>query len=173
MRFTKREIQIFYVCLFLFLLFILDRLVFRHLATRLSALRQEIQVTETKLARGLRSQRQKDVIVKEYKTFENYLKLKGSDEENVSAILREIEKLSREAGISLSDIKPKSSNSRVLYSEYTVEVRTDASLRDLINFLYRLNDSNLLLRVDKLSATLADEKSDLLKIILVLSGIAL
>ena len=173
MKFTKREIQIFYLCLSLLLLFILDRLVFKPLANRLLALRQEIQVTQTRLARGLRAQGQKDVIVKEYKGLENYLQLKGSDEENVSAILREIEKLSREAGLSLSDVKPKSTNNRGLYKEYTVEVRSDASLRVLVNFLYRLNDSNILLRVDKLSSSLADENSDLLKINLVLSGIAL
>src|SRR4030042_1172714 len=173
MKFTKREIMIFYAGLFLILIFILDRSVFRHLANRLSELRQEILTTETRLARGLRAERQKDAIIKDYKTFENYLKLRGSDEEIVSAFLREIEKLSRDCGMSLSDIKPKSVNSKGIYKEYGIEVRSDATLKDLVNFLYRLNDSNLLLRVDKLSMTLADEKSNTLKITMVLSGIAL
>jgi Tfp pilus assembly protein PilO len=173
MKLTKRESTIFYISLSLLLFFILERLVFRQLANRLSSLSQEIQATETKLARGLRAQRQKDAILKEYKTFEDFLKLNGSDEEIVSAFLREIEKLSRDAGISITDIKPRSTKRVGLYKEYIIEVRLDATFKDLVKFLYRLNDSNFLIRVDKLSLNLTDEKSEILKISMVINGIAL
>ena len=173
MKFTRREIQVFYFCVSLLLLFILDRLIFRPLAGKITSLVQEIHATEAKLARGLRTERQKDLILKQYGAYEDYLKLKGSDEEIVSAFLSEIERLSRDAGISVSDIKPRGTKELGLYKEYTIEVRCDASLKDLVKFLYRMNDSKLLLKVNKLSLSLADENSELLKTSMVITGIAL
>lgn len=171
MKLAKRERLILYVCIFLILITILDRFVFKPLADRLFKLHQEIQVMEAKLIKGLRAERQRDVILKEYKNYETYLKIKGSDEEIVSELLREIEKLARESNVSLSDIKPRSTNKRAMFKEYTIEVRTDASLKDVVNFLYRLNSSILLLQVDKLVLNLAEEQGDILKVNMVISGI--
>lgn len=173
MRFTKREKQIFYICVSLITLLILERIVFRPLADKLAGLNQEIQLKETRLIKGLRAQGQRDKIIKDYKSYEGYLKLKGSDEEIVSELLREIERLARESTVSILDIKPQSMNKRAMYKEYTIEVRSEATFKDIITFLYRLNNSLLLLRVEKLVLSLKEENSDILKISMLLSGIVL
>ena len=172
MRLTKREKQIFYVCVSLVSVLILQGIVFKPLADKLSDLNHEIQLKETKLIKGLRAEKQRDLILKVYKGYEGYLKVKGSDEEIVSELLREIERLARESAVSISDIKPQSTNKRSMYKEYTIEVRSEATLKDIITFLYRLNNSVLLLRVEKLVLTLKEENSDTLKVNMLLSGIA-
>lgn len=170
MKLNKREKQIFYVSIALISLFIMERIIFKPLADKLNDLNQEIQFKETKLIKGLRAEAQRDEILKEYKSYEGYFKVKGSDEEIVSEFLREIERLARESAVSVSDIKPQSNRKHGLYNEYAIEVRIEASLKDIAAFLYRLNNSVLLLRVEKFNLTPKDESSDILKVNMALSG---
>lgn len=173
MKLAKREKQIAYGCAALFLIFILQKAVFEPLANKLDALNQEIQSLEAKLIKGLRQEGQRDEILKAYKNYEGYLKIKGSDEEVTSEFLKEIEKSARESGVSLSDIKPRSVNKRAMYKEYTIDIRTEAPMKYIIAFLYRLDRSNLLLRVDKITLGLREESSDILKATMLISGIVL
>lgn len=170
MKLNKREKQIFYGCIALVSLFIMERVIFKPFTDKLAELRNEISLKEAKLIKGLRAEAQRDQILKEYKGYEGYLKVKGSDEEIVSEFLREVERLARESAVSVSDVKPQSSRKRGLYNEYNIEVRTEATLKDIVTFLYRLNNSVLLLRVEKINLTLKDENSDVLKVNMVLSG---
>ena len=171
MKLTKRENQIFYLCAGLLLIFILQKIVFGPLVKKLDDANKEIELLETKLIKGLRQEAQRDKILKSYKNFQVYLKLRGSDEENVSEFLREIEKLARQSEVSLSDVKPRGINKRAMYKEYLIEIRTEAAMKEIITFLHSLSDANLLLRVDKLTLGLKDENSDLLKVGMVISGI--
>jgi len=173
MKFTKREKAFFYIILFLIIIMVLQKFVFKPLSNRLTNLKKEIKQREMSLIKGLRLDRQRDQVLKSYKDYERYLKIKGSDEEIISEFLREIEKLSRESAISILNIKPQSTNKRKHYKEYTIEISIEASMRDFISFLYNLNNSNLLLKVEKLILTLKDEKTDILKISVLVSGIVL
>jgi len=100
------------------------------------------------------------------------MKIKGSDEEVTSELLNEIEALARDSSISISEIKPISNQKRGVSKEHTIEVRTEASMPQLINFLYRLNNSTSMLRVQKFSLMLRDENSDILRVTLLIAGIS-
>jgi len=171
-KLAKRERNILYACIALFSLFILERIVLKPFADKISDLDREIQSKEAKLIKGLRAESQRDQILNEYKKYEGYLKVKASDEENVSEFLRELEKLARESAMSVSDIKPQANNKRSAYKEYIVELRAEAQLKDVVTFLYRLNNSALLLRVEKMALTLKDENAETLKVNMTISGIA-
>ena len=170
MKLTKREGLIFYICLFLILMMIIERFVFQPLSNKLAILNQEIRAKELDLMKGIRVDGQRDQILKEYKNYEGYLKIKGSDEEVISELLREIEKLGRESTVSILDIKPQSTNKRNMYKEYIIEVRLEAKMRDIFGFLHRLNNSSLLLKVEKLVLSLKDENDNILKATMSISG---
>jgi len=173
MKLAGREKILFYLSVSLIVIMALQKFVFKPLGDKLTALDGEIRQTEVGLIKGLRIDRNRDAILKEHKTYEGYLKVKGSDEEIISQFLREIEKLGRDSGVSILDIKPQSTNKRSLYKEYIIEVRLEAAMKDLVVFLYHLNNSGLLLRAEKIILSLKDENSDILKINMVLSGIAM
>jgi len=173
MKFTKREKIIFYFCISLVLIMILQQIVFSPLTNKLAGLNQEIQAREISMMKGLRIDGRRDQIIKEYKSYDGYLKIKGSDEEAISEFLREIEKLGRESAVSLLDIKPQSTNKRTIFKEYMIEARAEATMKGVIDFLYRLNNSSLLLKVEKIVLNLKEENSDILKINMLISGIVL
>ena len=173
MKFSSKERQFFYLTIFLVALFFADRFVFKPMAERLAKLEDEITRKEKSLLKGLRIEGKKENIFKEYKDIERYLNVGGSDEEITSELLREIERIGRETGISLSDIKPRSTQKRTQYREYMIEVRTESNMQDLIKFLYHLEGSNLLLRIQKLTLNLKEENSDVLKANMLISGISI
>ncbi len=173
MKLSKREKQIFYLCVGLAVILILQLVVFKPLGNKLGDLNQDIQLLEAKLIKGLRQEGQRDQILKNYKTLQAFSKLSGSDEEVVSEFLREIEKLARESDVSLSDLKPRAVNKRTMYKEYTIDIRAEATMKDTIVFLYRINDSALLLKADKLVFSLKEEGAYVLKVNMLISGIVL
>lgn len=173
MKISSREKYIIYFCVALFMIMLLEKAIFSPLGRRLDGLNQEMEGLETKLIKGLRQEAQREQILKSYKNAEGYLKLKGSDEEVVSEFLREIEKLARESGVSLSDVKPRTVNKREIHKEYLIDIRTEAALEDIITFLYRMNNSKMLLKVDKLILSLKEENADILRAIMMISGAVL
>ena len=172
LKLKKREKQIFYIVVVLLSLFLVERLVFRPLADRLGQQDKEIELTKMKLTKAKLMAGQKGDILKEYSELEKYMKIKGSDEEVTSELLKEIEALARDSSISISEIKPISNQKRGVSKEHTIEVRTEASMPQLINFLYRLNNSTSMLRVQKFSLMLRDENSDILRVTLLIAGIS-
>ncbi len=173
LKLSKREKLIFYLSISLFLLLVLERMVFSPLVDRLSALNQEIQLKESKLMKGWRIQAKKDQILTEYKKFEIFFKTKASDEEVTSMLLKEMEKIARESGVALSNLKPRPSAARGLYREYWVELQTEAPMEKIITFMYKVNDSQLLLNVDRLILSLKEEGKEDLKAIMVVSAIVI
>lgn len=173
MKLSKRERTFFYLSVSLIMIMVLQRFVFQPLSDKLTTLEQEIRAREVSLIKGLRVDKQRDQILKEHKRYEGYLKIGGSDEEIISQFLREIERLGRESGVSLLDIKPQSTNKKSIYKEYIIEVRLEAPMKDVIGFLYHLNNSSLLLKVEKFILNLKDESTDILKISMLISGIVL
>jgi hypothetical protein len=172
-KLNKREKHILYVVIILFSLLFLERLVFRPLADKLAYLDKEIEIEKMKLIKAKAVAGQKVEILKEYSDLGNYMKIKGSDEEATSELLKEIEKLARESSVSISDIKPRSAQKRGISKEYSIEVRTETKMPQLVDFLYSLDNSTSMLRVQKLSLILSEETSDILRVTLLISGISL
>jgi len=173
MKLARRERLILYFALALFSIMLLERFIFKPLSNRLTLLDREIEIQKMKLLKARATAGGKEQILKDYNDFGVYLKLKGSDEEVMSEFLKEIEKLARESSVSLSEIKPRSTENKGNFKEYAVEVHTEAAMSQIFDFLYRLDNSVLLLRVQKLSLKVRDETSDILRVTLLITGISL
>ena len=127
----------------------LDNLVIKPVNARINGLNAEIKASEARLSRYLRSMNRKDDVLKEYQKYAKYVKKGGSDEEETAKILGEIETLARKSNLTLADMKPRVPHTIGFYKEYTVEIEVEGGMDSIMNFLYHLNSSTQLLRVER------------------------
>lgn len=139
----------------------LDRLLISPIRTRFRALNQQIKISEKQLGSDIRNLNQKRVISEEYEKYYSYIHRSGSDEEEVAKILGEIESLARKSSVYLVDMKPRKPQETDLYKQYTVEIEAEGYMESLINFIYQLNTSSQLLRIEtlRMSLTKSDTKT--------------
>ena len=111
---------------------------------------QEIHVKQIRLAKSLRLVKEKDAITREYKKYSRLLTTSGSEEEEMAAVLSEIEKTGKAAGIYMSDVKPQRVKDMDFYRELLVEIKFQATMQTLAQFIYNLESSHSLLKVKRL-----------------------
>ncbi len=93
---------------------------------------------------------QKSEIEKRYTLYEDYAKTRGSDEEEMANLLAEVESLARAATIKISNLKPRPVEKIDFYRNYALELKCEANIKALIHFIYELQRSSSLLKVEKL-----------------------
>lgn len=74
----------------------------------------------------------------------------GSDEENFAFFLKEIELISRQASVYITNLKPLSILKESGYKEYLVRVEAEGRLNSLADFLYNLPDSEQIVSLKQL-----------------------
>ena len=141
-----------------------DRLLIHPIQTRFKKINQQIKVSEKEIGSDLRNLKRRDLVEAQYQKYLEYIQRSGSDEEEVAKILGEIESLARQSNVYVEDMKPLKPKEIDFYKEYAVEIEAEAKMQSLTNFLYQLNMSSQLLRVEKLRLNLSKGGSDTLKI---------
>ena len=129
---------------------LLDRAIVSPIRSRFQRINQAIAIGEKQLGHDLRNIRQKDQIAAEFEKYVQYVQRSGSDEEEVAKILGEIEALARQSNVYLVDMKPQTPKEVDFYKEYAVEIEAEGDMTALVRFLYQMNTSVQLLRVEKL-----------------------
>ena len=127
-----------------------DRLIVSPIRLKFRRIDQSIKISEKQLAHDLRNVRLQGPITEKFEQYAPYVERSGSDEEEVAKILGEIESLARQSNVYLANVKPLTSKEIEFYIEYAVEIEAEADIERLTRFLYDLNMSNQLLRVEKL-----------------------
>ncbi len=135
---------------------LVDRAIVGPINSKLKRINQEIKVSQAQLAFDLSNVSQKEDIAREYEKYAQYQKDVGSDEEKITIMLSALEDLGRESGLTLLDIKPQKSNEINLYKEYAISIEAEGSVESLVQFLYKLNTSEHLMRVEKLRLNVRD-----------------
>ena len=140
----------------------LDRLLISPVRTKFNALNQQIRISEKQLGGDMRNINQKKFIGEEYEQYLPYIRRSGSDEEEVAKILGEIEALARKSSVYLVDMKPRKPREVEFYKEYTVEIEAEGYMGSVMSFIYQLNTSSQLLRVETLRLNLTKGDSNVL-----------
>ena len=118
---------------------------------------QELDVAvldqEKKLAHnlGVLSPKPKEAAERDYSRFGSMIKMKGSSEEEKSAMLSEVDKLAGQNKISLQSTKPRETQPLQDGESYAVEIEIEATMAQLLGFVYAVETSAQLLRVDRLT----------------------
>lgn len=174
MDLKQKNIYILYVVgIVLGCLFVV-KVVFSPFHARLSGLSQEVMVEEARFKKGVSLIENKKAIEEEYKKYASYFSIQGlSDEESVANFLKEVEKVSRETGMVVLDMKPvKEAQSDKFSKQYQIKIKAEANMEQLVKFLYRLSESSLLFSVEKLTLIPKAENSPVLGISMTIVGVS-
>ncbi len=129
-------------------------------------LNYEISEKETTLKRNITYLQQSDSVSKAYQRYANYIKskeLETSDEEEIAALLNEVEKIARAASVQITDIKPKPTREEEFYKKYLLEMDCEATMEEYIKFIYNLQQSTQLIRAERVKLSALGKNSPLLK----------
>ncbi|MCM8789666.1 MAG: hypothetical protein NC916_01405 [Candidatus Omnitrophica bacterium] len=172
-KFNKREKILSIIILILLLLLFLKFLIFNPVINKLRRLKDDIDRLELAVRKYLTIEQEKDIILAGQKRINKYLDLKGSDEEKMALILSKIEEEARKANLSILDMNPGSRLGSTAVAIYSVQLRAEADLENLFDFVYNLENADILFKIEKLNLAAKDESGKILKIEASILGISL
>ena len=79
--------------------------------------------------------------------------------------MSKIESETRKAGLTVLDMKPDASSTQ-LVSEgiYRIQLHCEGDVKKIFNFIYSLENSDVLFKIDRLNLSLKDETSGIMKL---------
>lgn len=111
----------------------------------------KIRDKEVMLKKHSRILRDRSNIEKLKAEYAKYFELKKlTPEEESAAALSLIEKTARETRVQITNIKPIASKSFGNYNKFTFRVSTESKMSELIKFVYDLQSSDQLLKVERM-----------------------
>ena len=170
-KLSKREKIALFTGITLVIAAILDIVAVKPISGKIQFLDREIKVSEKQLCLNLCNIARKEVVEKEYKEYDKYVGEEGSEEEETSKILSEIETLARKSGMYLIKMKPQSPKVTGFQKEYKIEIEAEGKIEIVVQFLYQLNNSSQLLRAEKIRFTLKEENTSVFKVSMLISKI--
>jgi hypothetical protein len=120
---------------------------------RTRQLDESIIAQEKKAARNLRvlSEASKQAAIREYEKFGGIILMRASTAEENAAMLTEIERLAADGKVVVSSTKPHEPKIDKDFEEYQVELEIEAGMPQLVSFVYGIENSTQLLRIEKLT----------------------
>jgi Tfp pilus assembly protein PilO len=131
----------------------------------LSSLNRDIASLEAKLLKAAHYIKKKTAIEDDFREAIRNLKLEQgvSAEQQIARILIELENLGGLSGARISGIKPKPMKNYDFYSEFIIELRFEAQIEEAAKFIYEIQQSRELLKIEKLQLNIKSADSSLLE----------
>jgi hypothetical protein len=172
---NKKEKMLAAGVVILLFIFMFNSLIITPFQERLSKAGQDIKQAQLLIRKNLELEQKKDSLLKENKRIERYLTLKGSDDEKMTVILSRIEAEARKAGLIIIDMKPEAAaqKTKSLPIVYRIQLNAEAELSKAFNFVYNLENAEILFKFDKLNLSVKDETTGVMKIEATILGIAI
>lgn len=144
----KRKRYLLYAAIAVLGVVFFERMVLRTAMGGIKKINNEVFIQEKKTRKALEILLQEEPIIKEYAKCIEGVGQKYSGEEEKAKLLYEIERLARSASISLKNIKPGLTKKIGPYEKYTAEIDVESTMNYLVDFIYRLERSPRLLRIE-------------------------
>ncbi len=135
---------------------LLDRVVLGPWWKHVQEVRQDIRKLEATLRTCQRLVDRKPQILAEVEAYSEHLSQVASSSQDVAALLREIETIGRESGISLGEVKPLAAAEDDLFRQQGFEIHYTGTLEQWVRFLHMLQTSKFLFQVDRASLAAAE-----------------
>lgn len=171
---TRREKTLAVITLLAALTAVGFNFIIKPLAGRWNSLENDIREKKFLLKKHSRMLRDKEKIKKLHAKYTKYLKTKKLTSEIESAeALSNIERLARSANVRITNIKPLAPKSFDSYDKFTFRVATESNLQQLTRFIYDLQASEQLLKVERMVLRTKERKPDVIKGILHITKLSL
>lgn len=170
--FTRRERTLFFLTASFILAVVLYILVFEPVYTKWAEMVTEFESSNARLFKSMKLLADKDFLEAEHDRYKDYIQRAGDEQEEVPSILKEIETIALRSGVKITSIKPKNIKRFKNYKKFRIEVVSEAEINQFLKFIYDLEGSKRLLKVERLVLTLKGRQSTLLKGTFVIHKIA-
>ena len=166
-KLNKRDRVLIFVALGVFFLFIAQRFLFAPMFAKAGSLRQQIKLEEADLRAALEMQQQKDPIMDERLKYKDYLfsDQNASQDEEIAAFLQEVETMVSASGLSMISLTPQSQAEKGgAYKKYNAQLRVEGAPEKIYNFIYKVQNSRLLIGLSQVTVTPKNLEANLLKL---------
>ena len=166
---SQREKVILYVSVAVVLVVFADQLILGPIVRSLHSLDQKIYDTEANIKGSIRLLGQKEKMKKEAEHYASYAKSSKSSEEEILVLLKLIQELASQASVNLLYSKPGGGGESKQRNVYRVSLECEGQMEQLINFFYAIENSKLLLQIEKYSLQPTAKGSSVVKCAAVVS----
>ena len=154
----------FGVCGIIFLL-VFSVFVIRPLTKRIKRVQQDVRLAEAKVRNSLTVQNRKEEIVAEYGKYKLYLTQAGTSErQRVGSFLKELERISQEANLSVTSLNPQKVKDQDNSLLYSADFKAEGDIEEILFFFSKIQESKLLVKVDKFSLSPKDRAANILSL---------
>jgi len=150
-RLSQREKIILYLSVTVVLGVAVDQLVLSPIHKSDQSLNQKIHDTEVNIKGSIRLLSQKEQMMKEAEHYATYAASSQSSEDEVLILLKQVQELASQASVNLLYSKPSGAGETKERNVYRVSLECEGQMDQLINFFYAIENSKLLLRIEKYS----------------------
>lgn len=135
--------------------------------------RHEIAGLERQIDSHRRLLSRKEIVSAQIAAYEGRLRLAGPKETEVAALLREVESLGGQSGVTLGEVKPLVTEDSGPYQARAFEVQCEGTLPEIVRFIYGLQTSASLFAVDQAAVDVKEADSARLKATMRLTSLAI
>lgn len=160
---SKRERILLYLAATFISLNLFYKFAIKPLLKKWDLLNQQILNSEIELKRSLKYLNLKDEVENIYLSYIGHIKKSGADEEELTVFLNEVEKVARASGMHIANIRPEPVKDLEFYKKYLLEMNCEATMENYIEFIYNLQKTAQLIRVEKLKLFSQGKANPLLK----------
>jgi len=150
-----------YVGGFIFMAAFILHFLFSVLGSRLKQLDSQIRLAEADLQKVLGIQKEKDVVSARCTKYQSYLEVDYWNERRATEeLLKTVETIARKAGVIVINLSPEQTTEESSeYKKYKANLRIESTLEQMLSFLHKVEQENLLITIEKMSASPKDEEA--------------
>ena len=153
-RLSKKERLMLYVAGTIVSALFLDRLIISPVFSRLKGLDEEIREKEISVRKNIRILSQKDRIRASSANYGSFSGGKlGSDEEEMTSFMKEMEDMANKSSVYLVDIKPGAVKGQEQLKKYFVTLNCEAQMEQIVDFMYGLENSSRFFTIERYQIT--------------------
>jgi hypothetical protein len=172
-KMSKREKTVLYAsAVFVFVAF-LDRAIVGPIYNRTLALDKAIVDKQAAISRDLKILSQINSIENRKAEYRAYSVAETTPEQDTSSLLKEVDALALKSSLNVADIKPQDPKKEKEFKKYQVNVICEAPFDKLIEFMYNIENSRKVLKIEKFALSLKSKQDTALKCTLTISKVVL
>lgn len=139
-------------------IFLLDKVTFSPFLQKLKSLNSQIISSEKKFQKMLQVDLQKESIISTFEGIKPYIKMGSTEEESLSVLMKKVEEMANECNVTILNMKPEMEGEKAAkgYLTRKMELNIESSQRNIIKFLYQMENSSYPLTITKLDFKIKD-----------------
>ena len=146
---SKRERLVLGLTFLVVMILLVDRLIVEPVFSKARLIDNQIRDEETAIKKSLHVLLRKDQISKESKEYEAFSVEAKNSEEEMTALLKEIEVIANKSSVSLLYVKPGTTEENGGIKKYSASLECEAQMPEIASFFLSVESSLKLLQIEK------------------------